>query len=146
MIGAGFVAATIAARRTAGLPAAETITVYKDPTCGCCKKWVAHLDANGFRTVAHDRNDMDAFKDSLGIPASLRSCHTAVIGKLLVEGHVPAADIRKALGAAPKGVIGLAVPGMPTGSPGMEMGTRTDRFDVLAFDAKGTVKVFATHG
>jgi hypothetical protein len=146
MISAGFVATTIAARRTVGLPAAETITVYKDPTCGCCKKWVAHLDANGFRTVAHDRNDMDAFKDSLGIPSSLRSCHTAVIGKLLVEGHVPAADIRKALTAAPKGVIGLAVPGMPTGSPGMEIGSRTDRFDVLAFDAKGAVKVFATHG
>jgi hypothetical protein len=122
-----------------------TVTVYKDPSCGCCKKWVEHLSANGFAPVARDRSDMDALKDSLGIPVALRSCHTAVAGKYLIEGHVPAADLKRLLSASPKGILGLAVPGMPSGSPGMETG-RTDRYDVLAFSADGKTRVFAAHG
>jgi hypothetical protein len=122
------------------------VTVYKDPSCGCCKKWVQHLTANGFAPVARDRSDMDALKDSLGIPAVLRSCHTAVAGKYLIEGHVPAADIRSLISRAPKGVLGLAVPGMPSGSPGMEMPGRSDRYEVVAFSADGKSHVFATHG
>ena len=122
------------------------VTVYKDPSCGCCKKWVTHLSANGFSPVARDRTDMDALKDSLGIPPALRSCHTAVVGKFLIEGHVPAADVKRLISTAPKGVLGLAVPGMPSGSPGMEMGGRGDRYDVLAFTADGKTHVFATHG
>ena len=122
------------------------VTVYKDPSCGCCKKWVAHLSANGFAPVARDRTDMDALKDSLGVPAALRSCHTAVAGKFLIEGHVPAADVKRLISTAPKGVLGLAVPGMPSGSPGMEMPGRSDRYDVLAFTADGKTHVFATHG
>ncbi|MDB4889164.1 MAG: hypothetical protein JWL61_1019 [Gemmatimonadetes bacterium] len=122
------------------------VTVYKDPNCGCCKKWVSHLSANGFAPVAKDRTDMDALKDSLGIPVALRSCHTAVVGKLLIEGHVPAADMKRLIATAPKGVLGLAVPGMPGGSPGMEMGGRSDRYDVVAFSAGGKTHVFATHG
>jgi hypothetical protein len=122
------------------------VTVYKDPSCGCCKKWVQHLTANGFAPVARDRSDMDALKDSLGIPAVLRSCHTAVAGKYLIEGHVPAADIRSLISRAPKGVLGLAVPGMPSGSPGMETPGRSDRYEVVAFSADGKSHVFATHG
>jgi hypothetical protein len=125
--------------------APTTVTVYKDPSCGCCKKWVEHLSANGFAPVARDRSDMDALKDSLGIPVALRSCHTAVLGKFLIEGHVPAADLKRLLSASPKGILGLAVPGMPSGSPGMETG-RMDRYDVLAFSADGKTRVFATHG
>jgi hypothetical protein len=88
---------------------------------------------------------MDALKDGLGVPATLRSCHTAVAGKYVVEGHVPAADIKRLIKTAPKGVIGIAVPGMPAGSPGMEMGGRSDRYDVIAFSATGATTTFARH-
>lgn len=121
------------------------VTVYKDPSCGCCKKWVAHLAANGFAPIANDRSDMNSLKDSLGIPVALRSCHTAVAGKYMIEGHVPAADVKRLLSTTPKGVLGLAVPGMPSGSPGMEMPGRADRYDVIAFSADGKTHVFATH-
>ena len=130
--------------RADNAPAA--LTVYKDPSCGCCKKWVEHLTANGFRPIVKDRSDMTALKDSLGVPTALRSCHTAVAGKYVIEGHVPAADLKRLLSKAPKGVLGLAVPNMPAGSPGMEMSGRGDRYDVLAFSADGKAHVFATHG
>lgn len=122
------------------------LTVYKDPNCGCCAKWISHIKASGLNPVVQDRKDMDALKDSLGIPKDLRSCHTMVAGKLLIEGHVPADDVKKLIATAPKGVLGLAVPGMPTGSPGMENGDRKDRYDVIAFGADGKTHVFATHG
>ena len=124
---------------------AVALTVYKDPSCGCCKKWVAHLVANGFTPTVKDRTDMAALKDSLGVPVALRSCHTAVAGKYVIEGHVPAADVKRLLSKQPKGVLGLAVPDMPSGSPGMEMGGRADRYDVLAFSADGKSHVFAAH-
>ena len=132
-----------------GLSAAASkptaITVYKDPSCGCCSKWVTHLQANGFAPQVHDRSDMDSLKDSLGVPTTLRSCHTAVAGKYVIEGHVPASDLKKLLAAAPPKTLGLAVPDMPAGSPGMEMGGRVDRYDVIAFAADGTTRQFARH-
>ena len=121
------------------------ITVYKDPSCGCCTKWVAHLRAAGLSPDVRDRTDMDSLKDNLGVPAALRSCHTAVMGRYLIEGHVPAGDMQRLLAAAPKGIIGIAVPGMPAGSPGMEVPGRTDRYDVIAFASDGTTKLFAHH-
>lgn len=121
------------------------ITIYKDPSCGCCTKWVDHLRSAGLRTLVHDRTDMDSLKDSLGVPASLRSCHTAVVGKFVVEGHVPAADVKKLIAKPPKGIVGLAVPDMPAGSPGMEMPGRRDRYAVIAFFTSGTTSVFARH-
>lgn len=124
---------------------ATPLTVYKDPSCGCCTKWVAHLTANGLKPLVKDRTDMAALKDSLGVPMALRSCHTAVAGKYVIEGHVPAADVKRLLATAPKDVIGIAVPDMPAGSPGMEMGARKDRFDVIAFGSRGATHVFATH-
>jgi hypothetical protein len=136
-------AAVLPAMARAAAPA--RITVYKDPSCGCCTKWVEHLRASGFRPVVQDRSDMDALKDSLGVPAALRSCHTAVAGKYVIEGHVPAADVTRLMSAAPKGVLGIAVPDMPAGSPGMEMPGRRDRYDVVAFTANGTTSVFARH-
>ena len=126
--------------------AKATITVYKDPSCRCCTQWVEHLRAHGLSPVARDRNDMDALKDSLGIPTALRACHTAVAGVYVIEGHVPAPDITRLLSQRPKDVAGLAVPGMPMGSPGMEAGSRIDRFDVLSFTAAGITRVFARHG
>src|SRR5438132_1041233 len=96
------------------LAAADTvpgtaITVYKNPTCGCCAKWVDHLRASGFMPAVHDEEDMDAVKDSMGVPKSVRSCHTAILGRYLLEGHVPASDLRRLLADRP-GVAGLAVP------------------------------------
>jgi hypothetical protein len=123
----------------------SSLTVYKDPSCGCCTKWIDHLRASGLKPTVHDRTDMDTLKDSLGVPAALRSCHTAVAGKYVIEGHVPAADVKRLLATAPKGIVGLAVPGMPIGSPGMEMGGRTDHYDVVAFTANGATKLFARH-
>ena len=104
-----------------------------------------HLRANGFAPEVHDRSDMDALKDSLGVPAKLRSCHTAVVGKFVVEGHVPAADVKRLLSSKPAKTVGVAVPGMPVGSPGMEMGARADRYDVIAFAPGGATRVFARH-
>jgi hypothetical protein len=146
-------AATVASSVVMGvmaLPAmaesvATPLTVYKDPSCGCCTKWVAHLMANGLKPVVKDRADMAALKDSLGVPTPLRSCHTAVAGKYVIEGHVPAADLKRLLARAPKDVLGIAVPEMPSGSPGMEMGGRRDRYDVIAFGSGGATRVFATH-
>ncbi|MDB4886912.1 MAG: hypothetical protein JWN79_2350 [Gemmatimonadetes bacterium] len=141
-------AAAVAAVQPHGLAAAappRRIVVYKDPDCGCCREWVSYLAKSGFAPEPHDRGDMQALKDSLGVPAALRSCHTAVVGRYVIEGHVPAADIMRLLAKPPKAVLGIAVPGMPAGSPGMEMGGRRDRYEVIAFGASGATSVFASH-
>jgi hypothetical protein len=132
-------------RISAAAPKPTPITVYKDPSCGCCKNWVEHLRANGFAPEVHDRADMDALKDSLGVPAALRACHTGVVGTYVIEGHVPAADVKKLLTTKPAKTVGIAVPGMPAGSPGMEMGGRADHYDVIAFASAGATRVFARH-
>ena len=132
--------------RSANRPAAElpVITVYKNPTCGCCVKWVDYMRQNGFTVEVEDRTDMDAVRAQHGIPAQLSSCHTAVVGDYVIEGHVPVADIRRLLDEKPQ-VSGLAVPGMPVGSPGMEQGDRWDPFDVLAFTRDGGFGVYASY-
>lgn len=131
--------------RWASAAAASRLTVYKDPSCGCCTKWIEHLRGAGLTLDVHDRTDMAALKDSLGVPAALRSCHTAVAGKYVIEGHVPAADLKRLLATAPRGIVGIAVPDMPAGAPGMEMGNRKDPYDVIAFAVDGTTKLFARH-
>ena len=116
-------------------------TVYKSPTCGCCSLWGRHLEAEGFEVVSVDRTDMASVKDSLGVPDDLVSCHTAVVDGYVVEGHVPAASIRRLLDERPD-ARGLAVPGMPLGSPGMEQGDTRQSYDVLLVDASGEAVVF----
>lgn len=116
-------------------------TVYKSPTCGCCSLWNRHLEENGFEVVAYDRTDMTTVKDSLGIPPELASCHTAVVDGYVVEGHVPAASIRRLLEERPE-ARGLTVPGMPLGSPGMEQGDIKQSYDVLLVDTNGEATVF----
>ena len=143
--GAAALGVGVMASREAHAAKPQQVTVFKDPACGCCSKWVEHLRANGLALSVKDRTDMDAFKDTLGIPHALRSCHTAVAGKYLFEGHVPASDMKRFLDAPVANVIGLAVPGMPVGSPGMEQGSRRDRYDVVAFTARGQTRVYATH-
>jgi hypothetical protein len=123
----------------------ETLTVYKSPTCGCCTKWVDHVKAAGFKTVVHDMEDVDEVKDNLGVPKVLRSCHTAQVNQYLIEGHVPAEDIRRLLGEKPK-VAGLAAPGMPASSPGMAVpGKPAVPYEVLAFRLDGKTEVYARH-
>lgn len=125
--------------------AAQTasVTVYKTPTCGCCTAWVDHLRANGFEVTAHDLDDVTPEKQRLGVPPGLVSCHTAVVDGYVVEGHVPAADIKRLLASRPA-VIGIAVPGMPMGSPGMDYGPAV-AYDVIAFKPDGTLDLFASH-
>jgi hypothetical protein len=121
------------------------ITVYKSSTCGCCKAWVEHLQANGFSPVVHDEEEMDKLKDKLGVPSGVRSCHTAQLNGYLIEGHVPASDIRRLLAERPR-TAGLAVPGMPPLTPGMApKGVEPRDFDVVAFQVDGTTKTFASH-
>jgi hypothetical protein len=118
------------------------ITVYKSAACGCCTKWVDHMNASGFVVDAKDVEDLDAIKRTMGVPASLQSCHTGIVGRYVVEGHVPADVVQKMLREKPA-IAGIAVPGMPAGSPGMEMGARKDRYDIVAFRANGSTSVFA---
>ena len=134
---------TLAGARAA-VAAATEITVYKSPTCGCCNGWIDHLEAAGFKVAAYDTRKMSSIKRDRGLPEELGSCHTAEVGGYLVEGHVPAEDIRRLLETKPD-VAGLAVPGMPIGSPGME-GPNPERYDVLEFKRDGSTAVFATHG
>lgn len=144
-LGTGVAAVALLPRAVLAARAPATLTVYKDPTCGCCTKWVAHLRASGLRPDVHDRTDMDALKDSMGVPSALRSCHTAVAGRYVVEGHVPASDMKRLLAAPPTGVVGIAVPGMPSGAPGMEVPGRGDQYDVIAWSIDGSTRVFAHH-
>lgn len=121
------------------------ITVYKSPSCGCCAKWVDHVEAAGFPAVVHDDDDMDAVKDHLGVPRALRSCHTSQVEKYLIEGHVPADDILRLLRERPK-VAGLTAPGMPNSSPGMAVpGDPHEPYEVLSFLLDGSSQLFARH-
>lgn len=117
------------------------ITVYSSPTCGCCSKWVDHLEANGFDVTKEDLTNVREKKEELNVPRSLISCHTAVVGGYVIEGHVPADLIRRLLKEKPD-VAGLAVPRMPIGSPGME-GPNPEPYDVIAFKKDGTQEIFA---
>lgn len=142
-LGAG--AALIA--RTMPLDAARAnpaeITVYKNASCGCCKMWVQYLQEHGYTVIAHDVDEeaLTKLKREKGVPEALESCHTAVIGGYVVEGHVPAADIGRMLREKPK-IVGLTVPGMVNGSPGMA-GSPTRKYDVLTFDKQGKTTVYS---
>lgn len=118
-----------------------TIKVYKSPTCGCCALWVDHMRAAGFELEVEDTDDMVGVKIEAGLPLQLQSCHTALVGDYVFEGHIPADVIARFLAEAPS-TRGLAVPGMPIGSPGMEFGDRVDPYDVIRFDAAGNTSVY----
>lgn len=124
--------------------AAQSIHVYKSPTCSCCTDWVDHLENNGFDVEVTDTQDMNRVKFEAGLSRNLASCHTAFVGDYVIEGHVPADDIHRLIANAPN-ARGLAVPGMPAGSPGMDMGDRKDHYQVLMFNDSGQTKVFSEH-
>ncbi len=122
----------------------RAIEVFKSPACGCCGKWVSHIQENGFAPTIRNRNSLDTIKKKFNIPSQLQSCHTAVtVEGYFFEGHIPAKYITAFLANPPEGAIGLAVPGMPAGSPGMEMGDRFSPYEVLLVKADGSTEPFA---
>ena len=123
----------------------ETVTVYKSTSCQCCAHWVDHMRSHGFDVEVENTEELSAVKARLGVPAGLRSCHTAVVGSYVVEGHVPARDVKRMLTSESE-IAGVAVPGMPVGSPGMERGDRIDPYSVLAFNDRGQTQVVAQYG
>ena len=126
-------------------PQGPTVQVYKLSTCGCCASWVQHLEANGFTTQVMNLDDLSEIKATHNVPGPAQSCHTATVDGYVIEGHVPAADVRRLLEERPA-VLGLAVPGMPIGSPGMEVpNVEPVPYDVVSFDGRGQLRVFASH-
>ncbi|AFT68741.1 putative metal-binding protein [Alloalcanivorax dieselolei B5] len=136
LLGAALTLASMAA-------SAASLEVYKSPTCGCCIKWVEHMRENGFDVKVHETHNLQPIKEKAGLRAGLGSCHTAFIDGYTIEGHVPAKEVKRLLEERPE-AVGLTVPAMPIGSPGMEMGDRQDPYEVLLFDEKGT-EVYAQY-
>ncbi len=126
--------------------AAETdkVEVYKSASCGCCSLWVEHMKKSGFAVEIHNVRNVSPFRERFGVPDSMASCHTAVVGGYAIEGHVPAADVKRLLREKPK-AAGIAVPGMAQGSPGMEQGSSKDAYNVVLFNASGQTTVFSAH-
>ena len=146
LLGAGLAVALLPVGSRAATNTPTPLEVWKDPNCGCCQDWVDHMQANGFAVKVHATGN-NAVRARLGLPPKLGSCHTALVGGYLVEGHVPASDVRKLLQQKPK-ALGLAVPGMPVGSPGMDgavYGDRRDPYDVLLVAHDGSTRVFNSY-
>ena len=139
----GALAVVVLAAANGASAAGPSIEVWKSPSCGCCAEWVKHLQANGFAVKVNDTGN-SAARARLGMPAKLGSCHTALVGGYALEGHVPAADIQRLLAQKPN-ALGVAVPGMPVGSPGMEIGNDRDPYDVLLVARDGSTTVFNTY-
>ncbi len=125
-------------------PAGPEVQVFKSPTCGCCGAWVEHMRAAGFTVKVTEVDDTTAARKRLGLPDRYGSCHTATVGGYVLEGHVPAAEVKRLLAAKPK-AIGLAVPGMPPSAPGMDVPGRKDPYQVLLVDQQGRVRVFSSY-
>lgn len=134
---------TATERRSTGAPMA--MTVYRDPSCGCCKAWAELAEGNGYNVIVRDDPNMAQVKQRLGVPSQLASCHTAVVGEYVIEGHVPLDQVARLLRARPSDIRGIAVPGMPIGSPGMEVpdGTK-ESFQVIAFFQNGQTTAFGS--
>lgn len=124
--------------------AASKVQVYKNPSCGCCTAWVEHMKAAGFTVDVTETEDLAAVRKLHGMPERLAGCHTGVVNGYVLEGHVPAAEAKRLLADKPR-AVGLVVPGMPVGSPGMEYGDRKDPFKVLLVDRRGRDTVFASY-
>jgi len=143
LLGIALSAGSVSAQTKQAAAAKPHLLVYKSPTCGCCAKWVEHVNAAGFTSETTNLPDVSPIKTKHGVPAQLASCHTSLVGGYVIEGHVPAEDIRRLLRERPA-IAGLAAPGMPAGSPGMDV-PNSPPYQVLSFDKQGRTKVFATH-
>jgi hypothetical protein len=133
---------TTKAASSKAAPAKPHLSVYKTPTCGCCAKWVEYMEANGFTASTTNMPDVTPIKVSNGLPPRLSSCHTTLVGGYVIEGHVPVSDIRRLLKEKPA-IAGLAAPGMPAGSPGMDV-PNSPAYDIIAFDKTGKTSVYST--
>ena len=129
--------------RTAGAQDKPSLKVYKSPSCGCCSKWIDHMRANGFDVTVEDMDDVSPIKARYKVAQPLESCHTAIVDGYVIEGHVPAADVKRLLKERPK-VVGLTIPGMPQSAPGMDV-TPHQPYEVLAFDVRGKTTVYAKY-
>ena len=138
-VGVGLIAAAPVRAQTA-----RPLLVYKDPNCGCCHQWVGHMKANGFAPTVKDTADVNTVKRAHNVAQPLWSCHTAIVGNYVIEGHVPASDVKRLLTEQPKGIVGLTIPGMPASAPGMDV-KPFQPFTVLSFDVQGRTKVWAEH-
>lgn len=127
-----------------GAFSAELVEVYKSPSCGCCGKWGEIMQKNGFETKDYKDDAVIATKAKFGVPLELSSCHTAIVGGYVVEGHVPPAEVKRLLELKPD-AIGISVPGMPMESPGMEQGGKAEQYDVILFKKDGSQEIFATY-
>ena len=143
-ISTALLAAVLAIAAPAAWAENAKVTVYKSPTCGCCTKWMDHLEENDFDVDFRDMRDVSPIKRANGVPPGMSSCHTALVGGYFIEGHVPAEDLKRLLKERPE-IAGLTVPGMPIGSPGME-GPNPERYRVFAVGRDGKLSTFATHG
>ena len=135
---------TIASLSALAAETFSTIMVYKSPTCGCCTEWIKHLEENGFKVMSHNVQNMGKYKEKANLPSGMGSCHTAFVDGYAIEGHVPASDIKRMLTEKPA-IRGIAVPGMPMGSPGMEYGDRKDAYQTISYTKDGQKSVFASH-
>lgn len=144
LVAASFGAAVLGITGLARAQRLPQVTVYKGPACDCCGEWVKHMRANGFKVETHEVGDLSRYRQKYGVPEALASCHTASVGGYAIEGHVPAADIKRLLKERPK-AAGLAVPGMPQDAPGMNLG-RGEPYDVLLFNTDGRYKVYQHYG
>ncbi len=146
----GFLAAALLAvlssvnAESAKTEAPVEIVVYRSPTCGCCEKWLAHLKQNNFVIKDIVTDDVQAIKDKYGVSPEMASCHTAIVNGYVVEGHVPASDIKNLLKTKPA-IVGIAVPGMTVGTPGMEMGDKKEPSNVMSFDSQNHTAVFNSY-
>ena len=143
LLGVAVSAASAAAQSAPAAAKTPHLQVYKSPTCGCCGKWVEHVNAAGFTSTVTNMPDVSGIKAKHGVTSALSSCHTSLVGGYVIEGHVPAGDIKRLLRERPA-IVGLAAPGMPAGSPGMDV-PNSPSYQVLSFDKQGRTKVFATH-
>jgi hypothetical protein len=147
LFAASLVLGGAATRAAWGQSKQPVVEVWKSPTCGCCKDWIAHMEANGFTVKVNEVGNTAAMRERLGIPLQLGSCHTAKVGRYAVEGHVPAREIQRLLREKPD-AVGIAVPGMPIGAPGMdgpEYGGRKDPYDVLLVQKDGSTRVYQSY-
>jgi hypothetical protein len=144
LLHSAFSLAAIAALPALAVPAAPEVQVFKSPYCGCCGSWVEHMRVAGFSVKITEVTDSTAARKRLGLPDRYGSCHTATVGGYVLEGHVPAADVKRLLATKPK-ALGLAVPGMPPSAPGMDVAGRKDPYQVLLVDSAGQATVYASY-
>lgn len=144
LLGTNAVAESVWDRASLGHSGSREITVYRSPSCGCCGGWIEHLEHHGFKVTDIKTDNLTSIKQSYGVPQRMASCHTAIIDDYLIEGHVPADDIKRLLRDKPP-VAGLAVPQMPVGGPGMEQGMRKDPFDVYQFSGNDDYSVYQAY-